>query len=58
MSSYSENEMLTLLYIFEASNSLELFSYFEEHFLPKIIENKMEDNYENVFKLATVLVKH
>ena len=50
--------MLTLLYIFEASNSLELFSYFEEHFLPKIIENKMEDNYENVFKLASVLVKH
>jgi len=56
--SYSESEMVTLLYLFDAGNSLEMFAYFQERFLPTIIDSKMEDNFESVYKLTSVLVKH
>jgi hypothetical protein len=58
METYSSSEMITLLSIFDAGNSLDLFGYFEEHFLPSIINSKMDDNFDQVFRLASVLVKH
>ena len=58
MEAYSSNEMVTLLSIFDAGGSMDLFAYFEEHFLTEIINSKMDDNFDQVFRLASVLVKH
>jgi hypothetical protein len=55
---YTSDELITLLNIFDAGSSLEMFAYFEEHCLTSIINSKMEDDFDHVLRLASVLIKH